>query len=66
MAIVPFPIVLSLEFAVPADRDYYNRMIATLLLVAALQGSQVTEPNTQVKSSMELQHPARLPEIVGG
>jgi hypothetical protein len=41
-------------------------MIATLLLVAALQGSQVTEPNTQMKSSMELQHPARLPEILGG
>jgi hypothetical protein len=41
-------------------------MIATLLLVAALQGSEVTEPNTQVKFSTELQHPARLPETLGG
>jgi hypothetical protein len=41
-------------------------MIATLLLVAALQGSEVTEPNTQLKFSTELQHPARLPETLGG
>ena len=40
-------------------------MIATLLLVAALQGSEVTEPNTQVTFSTELQRPAGAQLLAG-
>jgi len=40
-------------------------MIATLLLVAALQGSQVTEPNTNVTFQTELQTAAGVQQLTG-
>ena len=40
-------------------------MIATLPLVTALQGSEVIEPNTQVKVTTELQTPAGAQLLAG-
>lgn len=40
-------------------------MIATLLLVTALQGSEVIEPNTQVTFATELRTPAGAQLLAG-
>jgi len=40
-------------------------MIAPLLLIAALQSSEVTEPNTQVKFATELQTPTGVQLLAG-
>lgn len=40
-------------------------MIATLLMVATLQGSAVTEPNTKVAFPVELQTPAGVQALAG-
>src|SRR5690349_17494187 len=40
-------------------------MIAPLLLLAALQGPEVTEPHTQVKFATELQKPASVQLLTG-
>src|SRR5688572_21188123 len=41
------------------------RMITTLLLLAAVQGSTVTEPNTKVPFPVELQTPAGVQALAG-